>query len=71
MTDEIAMREQIIDICLEAMLRQGIAGAERMTIFREPGHARAFLALLRDCRPLPVIRALIAEVGPAASRHVP
>ena len=62
------MRDAIIAMCLEAIQRNGHPQATRETLRRDPAHAAAALALLRDCRPLPVIRDLIAELEAATRR---
>ena len=52
------MREQVIDIVIDALQRQGHPGMTRDSVRGEPAHRAAFLAMLDDCRPLPVILAL-------------
>ena len=62
MSDETDMREQIIEICAEALIQRGVAGVDRRSLFHDPAIAGEFLVLLRDCRPLPVVLSLIREV---------
>jgi len=56
------MRQEIIGICVEALRKTGHPEATAETIFTDEVHRAAFLALLRDCRPLKVVRKLIKEV---------
>jgi hypothetical protein len=58
------MRAEVIDICVEALRAQG-ERVDRDTIVSDPRLAALFLDLLRDCRPLPVIQALIRDVEAA------
>lgn len=55
------MRAEVIDICVEALRAQGET-VDRHTVMSDPRLATLFLDLLRDCRPLPVIQALIRDV---------
>lgn len=56
------MRQEIIEICVEALRESGHPGATAENVFTDDAHGAAFLDLLRDCRPLKVIRELIMEV---------
>lgn len=56
------MREEIVEICAQALREQGHPGATPEGILRDAGLARAAAALLRDCRPMPVVLDLIAEL---------
>jgi hypothetical protein len=56
------MREEIVEICAEALREQGHPGATPAGILRDAELARAAAALLRDCRPMPVVLELIAEL---------
>lgn len=58
------MRAEVIDICVEALRAQG-ERVDRDTIVSDPRLAALLLDLLRDCRPLPVIQALIRDVEAA------
>ncbi len=60
------MRAEIVEICAEALRGNGMAAASAETIRRDPAIAAAALDLLRDCRPLPVVRDLIAELEAVA-----
>lgn len=56
------MRETVIELVLEALQRQGHRSACRDSLVADPDHRAAALGLLADCRPLPVIRQLMADV---------
>jgi hypothetical protein len=56
------MRDEIIDMCVEVVRRTRYPDADRESVWRNPAHAAAVVALLKDCRPLPVIRDLIGEM---------
>lgn len=63
------MRQEIIEMCVAALKARGHARATAETIFTDAALSREFLGLLRDCRPLKVIRQLIAEVERERSRR--
>ncbi len=56
------MRDEIVEICAEAMRDQGYPEATVASVRRDPRHAAAALAMLRDCRPMPVVLEVIAEL---------
>lgn len=56
------MRQEIIEICVQALRKSGHPGATAENVFTDDAHGTAFLDLLRDCRPLKVVRELIKEV---------
>ncbi len=56
------MRDEIIEICADALRDQGFPDADAAGLMRDPRLAKAGLALLRDCRPLPVVLEVIAEL---------
>jgi hypothetical protein len=61
MSDDLDSRAEIIAMCLDALRGQGYPDASLETV-RAGGPVRAaFIALLEDCRPLPVILDLIAD----------
>lgn len=62
------MREEIIDICVDALRRERHPDLTRESIRSDPAHARAMIVTLRDCRPLPVIQDLVRELEPVAAR---
>ncbi len=56
------MRGEIVRICVDALREQGMAGASEASLLADPDHAAAAIRLLEDCRPLPVVLALIDEL---------
>jgi hypothetical protein len=63
------MREEIVEICAEALREQGHPGATPEAILADAGLARAAAALLRDCRPMPVVIELIAELDAVGAKE--
>lgn len=51
-----------MEICAEALRDQGHPDATPERVLRDADLARAAAALLRDCRPMPVVLELIAEL---------
>jgi hypothetical protein len=49
------MREQVIDIIIDALTRQGYPTLDRKSVRENETHRSAMLEMLKDCRPLPVI----------------
>ncbi len=62
------MRAEIVTMCADALRENGVAGASAEAIVRDPRVAAAALDLLRDCRPLPVVLELIAELEAVAGK---
>lgn len=63
MTDpDYDMRAEIVRICVDALREQGIAGVTEATLLADARHAAAAIRLLEDCRPLPVVLALMDEL---------
>jgi hypothetical protein len=56
------MHEQVVDIVIDALNRQGFPDMTRETVLADSGHRAAFLEMLDDCRPLPVIGALKEDI---------
>ncbi len=56
-----AMRDEIVAMVIEALNRQGFPDLTLETVRGDPAHREAFIDMLQDCRPLPVVRALIAD----------
>jgi hypothetical protein len=56
------MREEIVEICAEALRDQGHPGATPEGILTDAALAKAAATMLRDCRPMPVVLELIAEL---------
>lgn len=55
------MREQIVEIVLEALRKQGYPTLTRDSVARDDAHRQAFIDMLGDCRPLPVVRQLMDD----------
>lgn len=60
-TETASMRRQIIEIAVDALRKQGYPQLSLASIRSNPDHRAAFVALLRDCRPLPVILKIIED----------
>ncbi|MCR9221101.1 MAG: hypothetical protein NXI21_12835 [Alphaproteobacteria bacterium] len=56
------MRDEILTMVVEALNRQGQPDLTAESVRRNPAHREAALDMLRDCRPMPVVLALIAEI---------
>ncbi len=54
------MREEIIRMAVEALNREH-PELTADSVNRDPRHRLLFVELLRDCRPLPIIREIIAD----------
>ena len=59
--DGPTMRAQIVDIVLDALRKQGYPDMTLETVAADDDHRRAFIEMLEDCRPLPVVRQLIED----------
>ncbi len=57
-----SMEEEILRIVIEALNRQGYPDLTVDTLATEAAHRDAAIDMLRDCRPLPVIRDLIGKL---------
>jgi hypothetical protein len=62
------MRDEILEICAETLRGEGHAAATGATLFEDRVLAAAAAALLRDCRPMPVIVDLIADLEAVAKK---
>lgn len=62
------MRDEILEICAETLRKEGHAAATGGKLFEDRMLAAAAVALLRDCRPMPVIVELIAELDAVAKK---
>jgi hypothetical protein len=60
--DDRIMRDEIMSMCVEVLRRTGYPEASPESAKNDPEHAAAVLALLKDCRPLPVVQDLIDEL---------
>lgn len=56
------MREQVIEIVIDALNHQGRPQLTRETVRSNADDRKAFLSMLDDCRPLPVILELKRDV---------
>jgi hypothetical protein len=59
------MREEIVTMVVEALNAQGYPDLTAESIRTDPDHRAAALDMLADCRPLPVVRALMDELSAA------
>ena len=55
------MRDEIIRMVVEALNEQGLPDLDLDSVRREPAHRAAFIEMLEDCRPLPVVKQLIVD----------
>lgn len=55
------MREEIIRMVVEALNAQGLPELTLDSVRRDESHRAAFVEMLRDCRPLPVVTQLIRD----------
>ena len=55
------MREEIIRMVIDALNAQGLSKLDRDSIRRDAKDRAAFVEMLEDCRPLPVITQLIED----------
>ncbi|WP_372922762.1 hypothetical protein [Roseovarius sp.] len=56
------MREEIIIMAVEALNKQGFPDLNADTIWTRPDHREVTVELLEDCRPLPIVKELIADL---------
>ena len=56
------MREEILVMVVEALNKQGHPGVTAESVRREPAHRDLAVDMLRDCRPMPIVLALIDEL---------
>lgn len=59
--DAPSMREEIIAMVIAALRKQGYPTLTRETVATDDTHRAAFIEMLGDCRPLPVVTQLIEE----------
>ena len=57
-----SMAEEILRIVIEALNKQGYPDLTLDTLATDATHRDAAIDMLRDCRPLPVIRDLIEKL---------
>ena len=56
------MRGELIEIVLDALQRQGYPEMTRASVIANPAHRAAFVAMLEDCRPMPIVIKLRDDV---------
>lgn len=56
------MRAAIVAMVLASVRRFVDSSATLASVRTDPAHRAAFIATLEDCRPLPVVRAILADV---------
>jgi nitrogen regulatory protein PII len=56
------MRTELIEIVLDALQRQGFPSMTRQSVVADPAHRAAFIGLLEDCRPMPIVVRLRDDV---------
>jgi hypothetical protein len=56
------MRGELIDIVLDALQRQGYPEMTRASVSADLRHRAAFVAMLEDCRPMPIVLKLRDDV---------
>lgn len=56
------MEDEILAIVIKALNAQGYPGLDSSSLRADPVHRDAAVDMLRDCRPLPVIRDLIDKL---------
>lgn len=61
------MRAEIVEMCAEALRGNGFPAASAEAISSDRALAKAAIELLRDCRPLPVVLELIADLEAVAN----
>lgn len=59
--DAPSMREEIIGMVIDALRKQGYPTLTRETVATDDAHRAAFIEMLGDCRPLPVVSQLIED----------
>lgn len=59
---EIDMRAAIIEMVIASLRRWEGLEVTRDTLRADEAHRAAFVRVLRDCRPLPVVKAIEADV---------
>lgn len=56
------MRDEILVMAVEALNKQGFPDLDQDTMWSRPEHRDVVIELLGDCRPLPIVKELIAEL---------
>lgn len=55
------MREEIVRMVVEALNDQGLPELDLDSVRTNPAHRDAFIGMLKDCRPMPVVVQLIQD----------
>jgi hypothetical protein len=55
------MRAELIEIVLDALQRQGFPDMTRASVVANPAHRAAFVGMLADCRPMPIVLRVKAD----------
>jgi hypothetical protein len=63
------MDHEIIVMAVEAANRQGHSGVTAETIWSNPDHNNLMIDYLKDCRPLPIILAMIKQFETAKTTN--
>jgi len=63
------MRAEIVGMCVDVLRQAGHEQVAAENIMIDEVYSAEFLELLRDCRPLLVIRELVAEVEAERARR--
>lgn len=59
---EGGMEAQILKVVVDALNDQGYPGLSPESLRDNADHRAAAVDMLRDCRPMPIIRAMIAKI---------
>lgn len=59
---EGSMEAQILKVVIDALNDQGYPGLSPESLRDNPDHRAAAVDMLRDCRPMPVIRSMIEKI---------
>jgi hypothetical protein len=63
------MRDEIVAMCVDVLRQAGHEQVAAENIMTDEVYSAEFLNLLRDCRPLLVVRELVAEVEAERARR--
>lgn len=62
MPQEGSMEAQILKVVIDALNNQGYPGLSADSLRNNSQHRAAAIDMLRDCRPMPVIRSMIEKI---------
>ena len=57
-----SMESHILNVVIDALNDQGYPGLSPQSLRDNPEHRAAAVDMLRDCRPMPVIRCMIEKI---------